>query len=115
MKYFLLGLKDYLSDTIHDLLPHTYDLDWKEGNLNHYIYNRKYKDYSEIFYKHYMNIEDIKALKDLKDILCIVNYDATNDIELAQIVKDDYEYYKQLSQDYNVIVLTDAEYAELTK
>lgn len=114
MKYFLLGLKDYLSDSIHDLFnPH--DWDWKEGNLKHYIYNRKYKEYSEIFYKHHMNIEDIKALRNIKDVLYIVNYDATNDMELAQIVKDNYEYYQQLSQDYNVIICTDAEYVELTK
>lgn len=48
MKCFLLGLKDYLSDTIHDFLPHKYDFDWKEGNLKHYINNRIYKEYSEI-------------------------------------------------------------------
>ena len=47
MKDFLLGLKDYLNDLIHDLfIP--WDWDWKEGNLKHYIYNRKYKAYSEI-------------------------------------------------------------------
>lgn len=110
MKYFLLGLKDYLFDTIHDFLPHKYDLDWKEGNLKHYIYNRIYADYSQIFYKHYMNIENIKSLK---NVIFIVNYGVNTDIELAKDVKDNYEYYMSLSENYNVVICTAKEYLEI--
>lgn len=109
MKCFLLGLKDYLFDLVHDLfIP--WDWDWKEGNLKHYIYNRKCKEYSQIFYKHYM---DIKNIKSLKNVILIVDYDANTDIELAKYVKDNYEYYINLSKDYNVIICTTKEYSEI--
>jgi hypothetical protein len=109
MKYFLLGLKDYLNDLIHDLfIP--WDWDWKEGNLKHYIYNRKCKEYSQIFNKHYINIRDIKSLK---DVLFIVIYDAKTDIELAKYIKDNYEYYMNLSEYYNVVICTAEEYSEM--
>lgn len=110
MKYFLLGLKDYLSDTIHDFIPHKYDFDWKEGNLKHYIYNRKCKEYSQIFYKHYT---DIKNIKSLNDVMFIVNYDAKTVIELAKHIKDNYEYYMNLSEDNNVVICTAEEYSEI--
>ena len=109
MKYFLLGLKDYLFDLVHDLfIP--WDWDWKEGNLKHYIYNRKCKEYSQIFYKHYM---DIKNIKSLKNVIFIVDYDANADIELAKHVKDNYEYYMNLSEDNNVVICTAKEYSEI--
>ena len=110
MKCFLLGLKDYLSDAIHDFLPHKYDFDWKEGNLKHYIYNRIYKEYSQIYFKHYM---DIKHVKSLKNAIFFVNYDANTDIELAKDVKDNYEYYMRLSEDNNVVICTAKEYSEI--
>lgn len=52
MKYFWLGIKDYCEDCWHDWLldrlratyPNDADFDvrhWKEGNLRHYIHQRR--------------------------------------------------------------------------